>query len=411
MREMKDSGYSWIGKIPTDWSMGRVKNAFVRKNEKAMKEDPVILSLARSGVRIRDVSNNEGQIAESYFNYNPVLEGDLLLNPMDLYSGANCSISKVSGVISPAYINLKSNNEINSNFYDYYFKIQYWLMAFFSYGKGVSFENRWTLNIETLMNYPVVMMSYKEQCKRANLLDDKCTKIDSIVAKQQMIVEKLLKYKQATITEMVINEKWPIYRLRHCINKIEQGWSSPAAETVDDINGWFVLSLSAIKGGKFNYEARKPIDSDANIPENLQIRGGDFLMTRSNTRELVGDVCVVTECVTKTIFSDLIYRITFDELLVTEYARYLLQSAFVRQQIQESARGSSGTMPKISHKAIKEIKVYLPSVNEQRILLNKLDEKVNKIDLIIKKKQALIDKILAYKKSLIYEVVTGKREV
>ena len=92
MREMKDSGFSWIGEIPDSWKMERVKHCFYRKNEKAMQEDPVVLSLARSGVRVRDISNNEGQIAESYYNYNPVDINDLLLNPMDLYSGANCTI-------------------------------------------------------------------------------------------------------------------------------------------------------------------------------------------------------------------------------------------------------------------------------------------------------------------------------
>ena len=69
------------------------------------------------------MSNNEGQIAESYFNYNPVEPGDLLLNPMDLYSGANCSVSRVEGVISPAYVNLRYKEGIaDSRYYDYYFK-------------------------------------------------------------------------------------------------------------------------------------------------------------------------------------------------------------------------------------------------------------------------------------------------
>ena len=120
MRVMKDSGVEWIGEIPEDWGIVKVKQAFVRKNEKAQQENPVVLSLARSGVRVRDVSTNEGQVAESYYNYNPVSVGDLLLNPMDLYSGANCSLSEVEGVISPAYVNLKSKEGYFSKFYDYY---------------------------------------------------------------------------------------------------------------------------------------------------------------------------------------------------------------------------------------------------------------------------------------------------
>ena len=83
MCKMKDSGVEWIGEIPAGWSVKRVKHIFIRKNEKAMQENPVVLSLARDGVKVRDISNNEGQIAESYYNYNPVEKGDLLLNPMD----------------------------------------------------------------------------------------------------------------------------------------------------------------------------------------------------------------------------------------------------------------------------------------------------------------------------------------
>lgn len=100
---------------------------------------------------------------------------------MDLYSGANCSISKVQGVISPAYINLRALDGINPVFYDYYFKVQYWMMAFFSYGKGVSYENRWTLTTDTLMNYLVVVPPYKEQYRIANFLDNKCSKIGKTV--------------------------------------------------------------------------------------------------------------------------------------------------------------------------------------------------------------------------------------
>ena len=84
MREMKDSGVAWLGSIPSHWHIQRVKHAFYRKNEKAEQENPVVLSLARSGVHVRDISNNEGQVAESYYNYNPVDVDDLLINPMDL---------------------------------------------------------------------------------------------------------------------------------------------------------------------------------------------------------------------------------------------------------------------------------------------------------------------------------------
>lgn len=203
MREMKDSGIRWMGDIPSDWNVERVKHGFVRKKEEAHQENPIVLSLARAGVKARDISNNEGQIAESYYNYNPVDVDDLLINPMDLYSGANCSISKIKGVISPAYINLRYCEGHNPNYYDYYFKVQYWMMAFFAHGKGVSYENRWTLNAETLMNYPIIVPPFNEQCRIVKYLDLKCSQIDAIIEKQQTIIEKLKEYKLSLITECV----------------------------------------------------------------------------------------------------------------------------------------------------------------------------------------------------------------
>ena len=107
---MKNSGFQWIGDIPQNWEMRRVKWCFCQKKEKAGIEDPTVLSLARDEIRVRDISTNEGQLAADYTNYNPVEPGDLLLNPMDLYSGDNCNISKISGVISPAYVNPKTIN-------------------------------------------------------------------------------------------------------------------------------------------------------------------------------------------------------------------------------------------------------------------------------------------------------------
>ena len=207
MREMKDSGFKWLLEIPKNWDLLKIKNGFSRKKAKALQEDPVVLSLARSGVRIRDISTNEGQLAASYYEYNPVTINDMLLNPMDLQSGANCSISKVNGVISPAYINLRYKKGFNPEFYDYYFKYQYWSYAFFTYGKGVSFDNRWTLNEDTLMNLPLLVPNKEEQDLIAKFLNKKCAEIDGITKDLQEQIDTLENYKKSLIYEYVTGKK------------------------------------------------------------------------------------------------------------------------------------------------------------------------------------------------------------
>ena len=287
-REMKDSGVEWIGEIPKDWEVARVKNAFIRKNEKAQQENPTILSLARSGVKVRDISTGEGQIAESYYNYNPVEIGDLLLNPMDLYSGANCSISKVSGVISPAYINLKAKKGYNSVYYDYYFKTQYWSMALFAHGKGVSYDNRWTLNAETLFNYYIPLPKYHEQQKIANFLDEKVGEIDRLIDNAKKGIEEYKKYKQSVITKAVTKGLDSNVEMKDSgvewIGEIPKDWEFRKIKSFSDIisKGTTPKEMSTIKDSKYTIRYIK----SENIVDDKLIDKPEFYITNDVNEEL-----------------------------------------------------------------------------------------------------------------------------
>ena len=427
-RQMKDSWIEWIGEIPVDWSMKRVKHIFTRKNEKVMQENPTILSLARDGVKVRDISNNEGQIAESYYNYNPVEKGDLLLNPMDLYSGANCSISKVQGVISPAYINLRANAGINPTFYDYYFKVQYWLMVFFSYGKGVSYDNRWTLSAETLMNYPVVALSYEEQCKRANYLDRKCAQIDAIISKQQQIIEKLKEYKLSVITEAVtkgldpnvpmkdsgidfigsIPETWRICRLRN-IGTLQNGISKGGEFFGHGFP--FVSYGDVYRNFSLPVQVAGLIDSSDEERRNYSVESGDIFFTRtSETIEEVGFSSVCEETIPDATFAGFLIRVRpFTDDLVPKFAKYYFRSNHHRYYLVKQM--NLVTRASLGQDLLKSMPVLVPPKDEQISIAAYLDKKCGAIESSIEYKQRVIERLIAYKKSLIYEVVTGKKEV
>lgn len=428
MREMKDSGVEWIGEIPADWSMIRVKHAFIRKSEKAMQEEPIVLSLARSGVRVRDISNNEGQVAESYFNYNPVAKGDLLLNPMDLYSGANCSISHIKGVISPAYINLKSKEGINPVFYDYYFKVQYWLMAFFSYGKGVSFDNRWTLSVETLMNYPLVMPSYEEQCKRADYLESECKKIDSIVNTQEKIIEKLKAYQLSLITETVtkglnsavemkdsgiefigaIPNHWKIVKLKFLLTYLID---CPHETPTYDADGTYLVIRTADQ----DLAVLRKDENMFRLSENeyqkrirrMSLDKDDIVYGREGGRW--GLACLVPEsnkyCLGQRMLQFRCNRKLFDP----QFAVYALSSSTI--YLQGSFDTMDSASPHVNISTVQNYAIAVPPLQEQEYIAKKLQDKCKKNEFEIKRRQRFIDKITEYKKALIYEVVTGKKEI
>ncbi len=199
MYSMKDTHLRWIGNIPEDWRLEKVKHFFYLSKEKAHEDNPTVLTLARSGVRIRDISNNEGQMAESYYDYNPVRPGDLLLNPMDLYSGDNCNVSHLYGVISPAYANLRSYGYANPEYYNYYFKIQYLIMALFAHGKGVSQDNRWTLNNDALLNYYIPVPPREEQDQIVCYLDWQTSRINKLIQGYQREIHLIQEHTESAI--------------------------------------------------------------------------------------------------------------------------------------------------------------------------------------------------------------------
>ena len=426
-RQMKDSGIEWIGEIPVDWSMKRVKHIFTRKNEKVMQENPTILSLARDGVKVRDISNNEGQIAESYYNYNPVEKGDLLLNPMDLYSGANCSISKVQGVISPAYINLRANAGINPTFYDYYFKVQYWLMVFFSYGKGVSYDNRWTLSAETLMNYPVVALSYEEQCKRANYLDRKCSQIDAIIAKQQQIIEKLKEYKLSVITEAVTKGFDPNVPMKDSgvewIGKIPEHWAihkfcwdysamlgkmlDAKRITGDSLHPY--IKNADVQWDFINFENLDEMDFSDEEKERYSICPGDLMVCEGGE---IGKCAVVPNDAPNGIYYQKALHRVRRQRQNSGSIDFLSKVLYC--MAKNNCLNTSPEKATIAHlpgDALSQLRIPAPPFREQNQIAGYLKKKCAKIDEMAVRKQAVVEKLQKYKKSLIYEVVTGKREV
>lgn len=421
-RTMKDSGIEWIGKIPSNWNLSKVKYKFYRKKDKACIENPTVLSLARSGVRIRDITTNEGQLAESYYEYNPVNIGDLLLNPMDLYSGANCSYSEVEGVISPAYINLRNYDNVCSRFYDYYFKYQYWSMAFFAHGTGVSFDNRWTLNNETLMNYPLLEPSYEEQQKIAAFLDKQCSEIDAVLTKTKESIEEYKLLKNAIITQAVtkgirpnrkmkdsgiewigeIPEEWEVRKIKH-EGTARNGLTYAPTDVCDEKEGTLVLRSSNIQDNKLILDDCVFVNTE--IKKELFVKENDILIcSRNGSAKLIGKNALIPPKLNATFGAFmLIYRCK-NPL----YIRYVLSSDIFSYYLGNFLTVS---VNQLTIGNFNEIQFPLPQKHEQSEIVEYLDKKCSQIDTLITKKEQLITELETYKKSLIYEYVTGKKEV
>lgn len=428
-REMKESGIEWIGEIPNHWEINKVKHRFVRKKSIPINANFDILKLARKGVQVRDISTGEGQIASDYSKYNPVEPLDILINPMDLISGDNCNISELEGVISPAYINLKSKDEVNPYFYNYYFKLQYWLGAFFTHGKGVSFDNRWTLNDETLRNFYIVYPTLKEQDKITILLDDKLNKIEKIISNTQQSIIELKKYKQSLITETVtkgldknvemkksgidwigkIPVSYSIPKLGNITQKIGSGKTPLGGENVYVDKGILFLRSQNIYNEGLNIESPRYINeqtdremSGTKVFHNdvlLNITGGSIgrssIYNREEHANVNQHVCIIR---------------SNPMLVLSKWIHFCLISDIGEQSISFYQTG--GNREGLNFSDISKIKIPIPrNLEEQKEIVDFLDEKTSKVDSLIKDKEQIIKEYEEYKKSLIYEYVTGKKQV
>ena len=426
-RQLKDSGFSWIGKIPVDWDVQKVKNAFYRSKEEAHIEDPVVLSLARSGVKIRDISTNEGQLAESYYNYNPVIPGDLLLNPMDLYSGANCSVSNVEGVISPAYINLRTRGNYSPTYYDYYFKTQYWAMSFFAHGKGVSFDNRWTLSPNDLFNYAIPVPSFNEQECIAEFLDRKCAEIDSVIEKTKQSIEEYRKIRLSVITTCVtkglrgtrpmkvsgikwvkeIPAEWENRKMLSILSMRVIDGPHESPELFDD--GVPYVSANAIENGRINFDKKRGFISKEycdQCDKRYRPQRNDILVIKLGAT--TGQVAIVDTDERFNIWVPLA-AVRCNHLALPKFVYYAMQSDYYIRQMEMS--WTYGTQQTLGVKTIERLRIIIPNLDEQKEIADYLEKKCAEIDTLIAKKTALLEEMESYKKSVIYEYVTGKKEV
>lgn len=413
MTTMKNSNVEWIGEIPSDWEVLRVKDGFTQKKAKAHQEDPVVLTLARSGVKIRDMSNAEGQFASSYYDYNPVTIDDMLINPMDLISGDNCSLSKVEGVISPAYVNLRYKEGFYPAYYQYYFKYQYWCMAFFAHGKGVSFENRWTLNNETLMKFPLIVPSLEVQKSIANFLDQKCSEIDSLFADIQSQIDVLEEYKKSVITEAVTKGLNSDVEMKDSGTK----WLGviPKAWDISKISN--VYTLRNTKVSDFDYPplsvtmkgvvAQLETAAKTNAHDDRKlVKKGDFAINSRSDRR--GSCGIADRDGSVSLINTILCP---KGEMNPRYYNWLFHTVEFADEFYANGHGIVDDLWTTGWQEMKRIWIPMPPLDVQQEIANHLDAKCAEIDAVIADKKAQLETLAEYKKSLIYEYVTGKKEV
>ena len=422
MREMKDSGVKWIGEIPVTWNVYRNKNAFVCSKDLVggKSSETQLLSLTTKGIKLKDINNAEGKLPESFDTYQYVKKDEMVMCLFDLDCSAVFSgLSPYDGMISPAYKVLTCTDRMEPKYADYWFQYISHGRKFNHYAKNI----RYTLSYEEFSALPMLFPDREEQIRISNYLDAKCSKIDGIIEKQQAIIEKLREFKLAKITEIVtrglekrvelkeINVEWvgqipKSWKLCHIGMLAEIGsGGTPDRKKRDYWDG----EIPWMASGEINYEyvydtVEKITELGMNnsntkiLPINTVMLG---LIGQGKTKGMTAILKIESTC-----NQNLAYLIPNKELLHYEYLFYCFKAMYIymRGIVGESQAG-------IYQGFLKKQYIPLPPIDTQIKISELLNSICSKVNRSIQNREQIIEELNEYKKSLIYEVVTGKKEV
>ena len=426
MREMKDSGVNWIGPIPNEWDIVRVKNIYKNKKEVVGERAGEFerLSLTLNGVLKRSKEENDGLQPEEFKGYQVLYENELVFKLIDLENikTSRVGLSPFTGIVSPAYITL--NNPLHTK-YGYYYFLSLWHRNIFNAltGDGV----RGNLSAKDLLNLPYLTISFDEQIKISDYLDQKVAYIDTIIEKTKESLEEYKKLKQSIITETVTRGLNPDVKMKD--SGIE--WIGMIPEH------WAVSKLKNVLESPLKYGANESgVDYQENLPRYIRITDIDI---SDNSLKMENMLSLTEKQAEKYILkhNDILFArsggtvgksFLFDERYgLSAFAGYLIKAEvsdmvnpkliyyYTLSGAYEEWKNRifiQATIQNIGADKYSNMEIVFPSnKDEQDKLVKFIDSIIDKFAKIFNEKNSLIAELESYKKSLIYEVVTGKKEV
>lgn len=419
---MKDSGIEWIGEIPSAWETNRINSLYSERNIKVSDQDFEPLSVTKHGILPQLESAAKTDNGD---NRKLVKSGDFVINSRSDRRGS-CGISDRDGSVSLINIVLEPSSSVCNNYFNYVFRTERFADEFYRWGNGIV-DDLWSTKWSSLKRINICVPPLLEQQAIADYLDYKCSLIDSTIEKQKAVIEKLKLYKQSIITEAVTKGLDPHVKMKpsgiEWIGDIPEGWIVSKLGTVASVQtgpfgsqlhnedyvdeGTPIITVEHFGEGNINHtNLPRVCDVDLARLSKYTLKTNDLVFSRVGS---VDRSVIVTEAEDGWLFSGRCLRVRFDSRIIAKFINYFFCQVSFKQHMGLAAVGS--TMPSINTTILRNIRIAYPTIYEQQRIVDYLDKKSADIDHIIATKGQLLTKLEEYKKSLIYECVTGKREV
>lgn len=428
-RKMKDSGIQWIGGIPENWNMQRIKTLFFERKEKnEPQQTDFILSLGASYGVIPYTEKESGgnKAKEKLTDYKLAYPDDIIINSMNIISGS-VGISKYFGCVSPVYYILISKSKLYfPKYFCYFFKTKEFQRSLLGLGNGIlmkesangSFNTvRMRIPMEKLGTQVISVPPTDEQQKIANFLDQKCGEIDNIITRTKATIEEYKKLKQSVITQAVtkgirknrpmkdsgidwirkIPIDWLLIRIKWLLNERNERSVLGKEEPLSMSQKYGIIptkQMDIIPNMASSFIGAKLCYKNDLIFNKLKAHLGVFAV--SNYDGLVSPDYAV-------------YYSTNRALL--KFLEYLFKTPQYIGEFRKKSTGVGAGLTRLYTSELFSIYCAIPPICEQYEIIDYLNKKCSEIDKLIQKKEQLLDELENYKKSLIYEYVTGKKEV
>lgn len=427
--EYKPSGVEWLGEVPEHWDVKRVKLLFNVGRGRVIAQDelivegiyPVFSSQTLDDGCLGYINTYDFDCKQITWTTDGANAGTVFLRE----GKHNCT--NVCGT-------LQTKNDLQLIEYIFYC-LQY----------ATQFYKRPDTNGAKIMNGEmaeifVTLPSPEEQQTIAAFLDCETGKIDALIAEQQRLVELLAEKRRAVISHAVtqglpstssgrgsnvplkdsgiawlgeVPAHWEVKRIKRLIHSIEQGWS-PQCEgfPVETSDEWGVLKVGCVNGGRFNPAENKTLPDNLEPIATLGIEKNDVLISRANSRELVGSAAVAQENYPRLMLCDKLYRLKMVvDLCLPEFLVFYLGIGMTRSQIELAASGASSSMLNIAQSTILELEIALPNLEEQLTITTFLERAIAQFDILTAEANRAIILLQERRSALISAAVTGKIDV
>ncbi|QXR08557.1 restriction endonuclease subunit S [Acinetobacter lwoffii] len=397
--EYKDSGVEWLGKIPSHWNYFSGKRIFASVRKSAFETDQQLAASQKYGVipqkLMMELNDSKVMLAlKGTDSFRHVDENNFVISLRSFEGGIE--YSQYTGCVSPAYTVLQNKKTISYSYFKYLFKSAPYIAALQSTtdslrdGKSISYEQ--------FGGIPLPLCNVDEQQRIANFLDHETTKIDTLITKQEKLIELLKEKRQAVISHAVtkglnpdvtmkdsgvewlgqVPEHWTVSKLKHFVNVVD--CKHITAEFFDE--GIPLASIGEVKGWKVNLSNAKLTNEkyyQELIDGNRKPQVGDIIYTRNAT---VGEASLVHAELPKFALGQDVCLIHIIQKLSSEYLLHFLKSEIIKIQLNSAMVGS--TFKRINVDDIRNYVIVIPPIEEQECILKELDQKIEKYDSLIR---------------------------